>query len=131
METGVWAAALVLLTGLSLLAGATLGGLRRAAWKNFRLLRGGLALAVGLDVGLLFLLGRRLAGPLLPCAPEADLWLGGACLLAALPLYFCPFSLFPEDSGALVLAGRTQQRRFTACLLRLAAGFLFFGGWLI
>ncbi len=130
-------AAIALLLCMAVMAGLSLGGIRRMPARQMklgiRLLRWANAALIGADVGALLLLTYRLAlGSGL--AGSAVLWCDGlfACggLLGAVLLFFFPPSLFPEDSGALALIDRVQLRRFTACLWRLLAKFSLCWGWL-
>ncbi len=130
-------AAIALLLCMAVMAGLSLGGIRRMPARQMklgiRLLRWANAALIGADVGALLLLTYRLAlGSGL--AGSAVLWCDGlfACdgLLGAVLLFFFPPSLFPEDSGALALIDRVQLRRFTACLWRLLAKFSLCGGWM-
>lgn len=128
MERAVQAGTAVLLAAAAAAAGLALGGVRRkppGQAGRLLLLRWGIAAAIGADTGGVLLLACRLLPEGVP-----RLAFAGGCLLAAGALLASPASLFPEESGALILADRTQRRRFTACLARVLAWFLFYGCWL-
>lgn len=120
---------------LTVLSGLSLGGIRKTPLRQgdpaFLPLRIGIAMAIAADVGVLLGLVLHTADCWgRPAGYWGEALFAGGCLLGAAALFLWPVSLFPEESGALLLADRTQQRRFTACLGRLLAGFLFYGGWL-
>lgn len=128
MERWIGAAALAAAAA----SGIALGGLRdvppRQTERKLLLLRWALAAAIGTDVGALLLLARRLA------ASGGALWqaaLAALCLALTALALLRPVSLFPEESGALILSDQSQQKRFTLCLLQLTAAFALCGGWLL
>lgn len=116
-------------------AGVCLGGLRQIhikqlGWKflSLRLLLAGL---MGLDVGMLLMLGKALSKMLGTSDLLADglgVGVGGAlCLL----LFFAPLSLFPPQADTLVPGDHAQRSRLTRCLWELCGCFCLYGVCLV
>lgn len=130
-----WAhiAALAALAAMSVVAGASLGGIQketlRQTGRKFLLLRCAAALAMGADTGLLILLTYRCFSG--GNTVLADMLLAGGCLAVMALLCFRPVSLFPEDSGMLLSVDYTQQRRFTICLWQTLSGFALYAVWML
>lgn len=118
----------------SLVIGIILGDMRKKRLTElspaFLFLRLGITTGLTADCLFLFLLMERVFSPW-----AGSRWMGGGLIFLALfctaLIFWRPLSLFPEDSGILTGADRSQQRKFTFCLCRLLFCYLFFAGWLL
>lgn len=125
----------ILTLACAVVAGACLGGLKQLpvgqlGWQflSLRLLLSGL---VGLDVGMLLLMGRVLGNVLGGSALLVDSLLAGVSGVLTVLCLLCPVSLFPQHADTMVPADHAQRSRLTRCLWELCGSFVLFGGYLV
>lgn len=126
---------IILTLACAVTTGACLGGLKhlpvgQLGWQflSLRLLLAGL---MGLDVGMLLLLGNQLSLVLGASALLADGLLVGISGIVILLMLLLPLSLFPAHADTMVPADHTQRSRLTRCLWELCGSFVLFGGYLV
>ena len=130
--TGVWV--LLAAAAISLAFGFVLGGLDRhtlgTTARGFLVLRIGVAMLLALDL-FLFLVQLQTVIHLLTADPSHAVFYRiaiGVFLTVGLLLWLIlkrP-SLFPKDSGILLVADRSQQKKLTYCLIGVLLHALFY-----